>query len=237
MDLLCYHRAVEHRGVRPVDLHHIPRRVPQVHLNRPVRYLVETREVALLLPNVHLPRLLVGRLEVVDVYAEVVAPGRCLVALKEMQLQVAEAQPAYGEREVWCRDLLHTEELLVETHRLIEVVGMDACVGKTRGFHRASSRSLCSGFSSRHAHTASSYPRPRRARRAAARQLATCPRTASADRRRAYGPRPVCRARVARVPMHLARRPCRRPLPGPLRQASRRPPRPWHSRRRRGGAR
>lgn len=41
VDLLRYHRAVERRSVRPVDLHHVPGGVPQVHLHRPVRYLVE----------------------------------------------------------------------------------------------------------------------------------------------------------------------------------------------------
>ena len=58
----------------------------------PVRYLVEVREVTLFLPNTHLPRLLVGRLEVVNVYPEVVALRGLVLALEEVQLEVAEAQ-------------------------------------------------------------------------------------------------------------------------------------------------
>src|SRR5919107_3546637 len=140
MDLLRYHRAVERRSVRPVDLHHIARGVPQVHLHRPIRYLVEVGEVALLLPNVHLPRLHVRLLEVVNVYTEVVAFRGRGFALEEVQLQVAEAQPAHREWEVGGGNLLHPEKFLIETYRLIKVVSVDACVGKARSFYKPSFR-------------------------------------------------------------------------------------------------
>jgi hypothetical protein len=59
-----------------------------------------------------------------------------------VQLQVAEAQPAHREREVGGGDLLHPEKFLIETYRLIKIVSVDACVGKTCSFYKPSFSSL-----------------------------------------------------------------------------------------------
>src|SRR3712207_3738340 len=55
---------------------------------------------------------------------------RRLLALEEVELEIAYAQPAHREGEVRRGDLLHPEELSVEARRLLEVVGVDADVGE-----------------------------------------------------------------------------------------------------------
>ena len=60
---------------------------------------------------------------------------RRLLALEEVELEIAYAQPAHREGEVRRGDLLHPEELSVEARRLLEVVGVDADVGQTSRLH------------------------------------------------------------------------------------------------------
>jgi hypothetical protein len=73
------------------------------------------------------------RVKVVDLYTEVVTLGCGVLALNEVQLLSTDAQPAYREGEAWSGDLPHPEKVFVEVHRLVEVVGVDAYVG--RGSH------------------------------------------------------------------------------------------------------
>src|SRR4051812_17570396 len=56
-----------------------------------------------------------------------------LVALVEMQLQVADAEPAHRRAEVRRRELLEPEELLVPQRRPVGVAGRDADMRVSEG--------------------------------------------------------------------------------------------------------
>ncbi len=60
-----------------------------------------------------------------------VALGRWIFALEEVQLQITHAQPAHREGEAGRGYLLHLENLFVEARRFLKVVGVDADVYTT----------------------------------------------------------------------------------------------------------
>ena len=82
-------------------------------------------------------RLRVHGLEVVDVEPDVVVPRRLgALAQEEVELLVAEREPADPLAERGRRNGLHAEQLLVEARRGLEVVGVDADVVEAHGPHR-----------------------------------------------------------------------------------------------------
>src|SRR5439155_9854627 len=88
-------RAVDARGVWPVDLDQVSSRVAQIHLHPPARVLADRRALRLEVERPQLLRFQVDALEVVDVQREMVEPGRVRIAKEEVKLVLAEAQPLH----------------------------------------------------------------------------------------------------------------------------------------------
>ena len=126
---LRYDIAIERRNVGPVDLDEVARGIPQIHLDGPAGQLPDGR-VAPSVPDAELFGLLVRGLEVVDVEGEVVPLRRGVLVEEEVELQVPDPQPAHRPGEVGRGNLLHPEEVRVETDRLLQVGGADADVGE-----------------------------------------------------------------------------------------------------------
>src|SRR3954463_1318401 len=83
-------RAIERTGIGPVDLDEVARGIAQVHLHGAVIEYAHIGRPRVAVEEPALERHAVGRLEVVDVEADVVELGRRGVAMEEVQLLVAD---------------------------------------------------------------------------------------------------------------------------------------------------
>ena len=110
-------------------------RVAEVHLHLPAGKLPQRAEAFALVEDAELLEPQVGGLEVVDLEAEVLVRVPFLLDLEDVQLEVAEPQPAHRGAEVRRRDPLYPEDVLVEAGHGIDVGGRDADVVDRRRAH------------------------------------------------------------------------------------------------------